>query len=125
MTSKNTNPAAKPQRRTFTPEYKLRIVAEHDACTTGTERAALLRRERLYYSHIAEWRTARDSGTLEKLTDRRTSPQRSKKHPAQAEAEQMRARIARLEKEVAERDHALEVMGKASALLQALSKSAD
>ncbi|MES0836646.1 hypothetical protein [Nocardiopsis tropica] len=125
MTSKNTNPAAKPQRRTFTPEYKLRIVGEHGACTTGTERAALLRREHLYYSHIAEWRTARETGALEKLTDRRTSPARKKKHPAQAEAEQLRVRIARLEKEVTQRDHALQVMGKASVLLQALSKSAD
>jgi transposase len=125
MTSRNTNPAAKPKRRTFTPEYKLRITAEHDACTSSTERAALLRRERLYHSHIIEWRAARDTGALDKLTDRRTSPARKKKHPAQAEAEQLRARVERLEKEVAERDHALQVMGKASALLQALSKSAD
>lgn len=72
-----------------------------------------------------EWQNARDTGALEKLTDRRTSPTRSKKHPAGAETERLRARIARLEKEVADRDHALEVMGKASALLQALSKSAD
>ncbi|MGW9556920.1 hypothetical protein ACWGSK_20670 [Nocardiopsis sp. NPDC055551] len=118
MTSKNTtNPAPRPKRRTFT--------AEHDACTTGTEHGALLRRERLYHSHIVEWKSARDAGALDKLTDRRTSPARKKKHPAQAEAEQLRAKIAKLEKEVADRDHALEVMGKASALLQALSKSAD
>ncbi|OLT25603.1 transposase [Nocardiopsis sp. CNR-923] len=125
MTSKSTDPAARPKRRTFPADYKLRTVAEYDACTTGTERGALLRRERLYHSHIAEWRTARDSGALKALTDRRTSAARTKKHPAQAEAERLRARIERLEKELAERDHALEVMGKASALLQALSKSAD
>ncbi|WDZ88959.1 hypothetical protein [Nocardiopsis sp. HUAS JQ3] len=125
MTSQNTNPAAKPQRRTFSAQYKLRIIAEHDACATGAERAALLRRERLYHSHIIEWRNARDAGALENLTDRRTSPTRAKKHPAQAEAERLRTRVAKLEKDVAERDHALEVMGKASALLQALSKSAD
>lgn len=125
MTSKKTDPAAKPKRRTFSADYKLRIVAEHDACTTGTERAALLRRERLYHSHVIEWRNARDAGALENLADRRTSPTRKKKHPAEAEAERLRTQIARLEKEVADRDHALEVMGKASALLQALSKSAD
>lgn len=126
MTSQDTtDPAPRPKRRTFTPEYKLRIIAEHEACTTGAERGALLRRERLYHSHIVEWKAARDAGALTALTDRRTSPARKKKHPAQAEAERLRARIARLEKEVADRDHALEVMGKASALLQALSKSAD
>jgi len=74
MTSKNTDPAAKPQRRTFTPEYKLRIIAEHDACTTGTERAALLRRERLYYSHLAEWRTAREAGILQALAPNAPAP---------------------------------------------------
>ncbi|GAB3727006.1 hypothetical protein GCM10027590_32880 [Nocardiopsis nanhaiensis] len=36
MTSKNTDSAAKPKRRTFSAAYMLRIVAEHDACTTGT-----------------------------------------------------------------------------------------
>ena len=41
MNGENTNPAAKPKRRTFTAEYKLRIVAEHDACTSGTARTAL------------------------------------------------------------------------------------
>lgn len=126
MTGKNTtDPASKPKRRTFTADYKLRVVAEHDACTTAAERGALLRRERLYHSHIIEWRNARDAGALDKLTDRRTSPTRAKKHPAQAEADRLRAKVERLEKEVAQRDHALEVMGKASALLQALSKSAD
>ncbi|MFV2199099.1 hypothetical protein [Nocardiopsis sp. LOL_012] len=126
MTSQDTtDPAPRPKRGTFTAEYKLRIIAEHEACTTGTERGALLRRERLYHSHIVEWKNARDTGALTALTDRRTSSARSKKHPAEVEADRLRARIAKLEKEVADRDHALEVTGKASALLQALSKSAD
>ncbi|WP_328514038.1 hypothetical protein OHB25_52325 [Streptomyces mirabilis] len=98
------------------PEYKLRIVAEYDAAPTG-DKGAILRRERLYHSHIIEWRQARDAGALEKLTDHRTSPSRPKKHPAEAENDKLRRRVERLEEEVAKRDAALEVLGKTHALL--------
>ena len=57
------DPAARPRRRSFTAEYKARILDEYDALPAGsTERGALLRREGLYTSHIAEWRKARDAG---------------------------------------------------------------
>jgi hypothetical protein len=55
--------ADQPRRRAFTAEYKLAMVAEFDRAAPG-ERGALLRRERLYHSHIIEWRKARDAGTL-------------------------------------------------------------
>jgi transposase-like protein len=51
------------RRRVFTPEFKLKMVAEYDRAEPG-ERGALLRRERLYHSHVIEWRKARDAGTL-------------------------------------------------------------
>jgi hypothetical protein len=113
MTSKNTpapDPAVKPKRRTFSPEYKLRIVAEYDAAPKG-EKGAVLRRERLYDSHIQEWRAARDAGALGALVDRRTSPARPKKLPQATEVERLQRKVARLEKEVARRDAALEVLG--------------
>jgi hypothetical protein len=44
------DPAPRPKRRTFTSEYKLRIVAEYDAAPRN-EKGAVLRRERLYHSH--------------------------------------------------------------------------
>ncbi|KIE23163.1 transposase [Streptomyces sp. MUSC 125] len=112
-------PAPRPKRRRFSAEYKLRIVAEYDAAPAG-DKGAILRRERLYHSHVIEWRQARDAGALEKLTDHRTSPTRPKKHPAEAENDKLRRQVERLEKEVA-----LEVLGKTHALLEALSKSAD
>jgi transposase-like protein len=126
MTSENppaTDPAAKPKRRTFSPEYKLRIVAEYEAAPNG-EKGSVLRRERLYDSHIQEWRAARDAGALDALVDRRTSPARPKKSPQAAEVERLQRRVARLEREVAKRDAALEVLGKTHALLEMLSESA-
>ncbi len=43
--------AAKPRPRTYTAEYKHRILKEADACTTAGAIGALLRREGLYSSY--------------------------------------------------------------------------
>ena len=118
------DPAPRPKRRTFSPEYKLRIVAEYDAAPRN-EKGPVLRRERLYHSHIIEWRAALDAGAMATLVDRRTSPARPKKAAEQAELERLRKKVARLEAEAARKDAALELMGKANALLELLSKSAD
>lgn len=123
-TGPGADPASKPTRRTFSPEYKLRIVAEYDAAPNG-EKGAVLRRERLYDSHLKEWRAARDAGALTALADKRTSSVRPKKHPAEAENARLRRKVQRLEQEVAKRDAALEVLGKTHALLELLSGSAD
>ena len=42
-------------RRQFTPDYKLRILAQADACKHG-ELGALLRREKLYSNQLSDWR---------------------------------------------------------------------
>jgi transposase len=59
--------AAKPQRRTYTAEYKRRILKEADACTTPGAVGVLLRREGLYSSHLVVWRRARARGELAAL----------------------------------------------------------
>lgn len=64
-------------------------------------------------------------GALENLVDRRTSPARAKKSPAEVENEKLRQQVGRLEKDLARNKAALEVMGKASALLEVISESAD
>ncbi|WP_326696587.1 hypothetical protein OG909_13740 [Streptomyces sp. NBC_01754] len=123
-TGPGADPAPRPKRRTFSAGYKLRIVAEYDAAPAG-EKGAVLRRERLYHSHVVEWRQARDAGALKALTDQRTAPVRPKPHPAEAEAAKLRRENERLRKEVARKDAALEVLGKTHALLEQLSGSAD
>jgi transposase len=123
-TNPEQDPAPRPKRRTFSAEYKLGIVAEYDAAPNG-EKGAILRRERLYHSHIIEWRAARDAGARATLSDKRTSSLRPKKAAEQAELERLRKKVARLEKESAQKDAALELLGKAHALLETLSGSAD
>ena len=51
---------AKTQRRRFTADYKRKILVEADKCKQPGELGALLRREGLYSSHLANWRAVRD-----------------------------------------------------------------
>ena len=116
------DPAARPRRRSFTAEYKARVLEEYDALPAGsTERGALLRREGLYTSHIAEWRKARDGGARDGLAPRA----KARRSPEQVELERLRRRNERLEAELAKTRLALEITGKAHALLELLSESAD
>ena len=116
------DPAARPRRRSFTAEYKAGILAEYDALRSGaTERGALLRREGLYTSHLAEWRKARDVGARDGLAPKT----KAKRSPEQVEIEKLRRKTERLETELARTRLALEITGKAHALLELLSESAD
>ena len=60
---------AKPKRRQFTAEYRLRILEEADRCTQPGEVGRLLRREGLYSSHLTAWRKARRKGSLRELAE--------------------------------------------------------
>ena len=113
--------AGQPKRRTFTAEYKLAILAEYEAAEPGAK-GALLRREGLYSSHLVEWRRARDAGALAGL---QPAPRADKPTPEQVEVERLRRANERLQRELAKTQAALEVVGKAHALLELLSESAD
>jgi transposase len=124
----------------FTAEYKLAMVAEYDRASEPGERGGLLRREGLYHSHIIEWRKARDAGTLvarpaaeqleakqgkeneEPAAQRR---RRGRTSAEQAEVERLRRHNEKLARDLARTQAALEIMGKAHALLDLLSESAD
>jgi transposase-like protein len=56
------DPAPRPSRRVFSPEYKLAIVTEYENAPNG-EKGAILRREGLYSSHVIEWARARDAAS--------------------------------------------------------------
>ncbi len=109
--------ADRPKRRTFTAEYKAQVLAEYAAADRG-ERGAILRREGLYSSHIIEWRKAAEAGARSGLgpavRDRRDR-----------EIEELRARAEKAETELAQTKAALDLVGKAHALLETLSESAE
>ena len=60
------------KNRRFTADYKMKILREWDLCK-GKPGAvgALLRREGLYSSAIAQWRRQRDDGALNALSQKR------------------------------------------------------
>jgi transposase len=83
---------AKGKRRSFTAEYKSRVLAEADRCKHDGEIGALLRREGLYSSHLATWRAQRAEGGLASL-GRKRGPKPTPFDPSAK-------RIAELEREV-------------------------
>ena len=116
--------ADRPKRRSFTTDYKLRILAAYDTAPTG-EKGALLRREGLYDSSIQLWRRQRDAGELSASNTDRAS---TKKKREQAEVEQLRKEKAQLERantrmaKLQQTEAAMEVLGKAHALLETVSE---
>lgn len=110
----------KPRRRSFTTEYKLRILEAYDACAGDGDKGALLRREGLYSSHVVEWRRARDNAARSGLAQ----PRRAKTSPDAAALAKANAKIERLEGQLAKHRLALEISGKAHALLELLAESA-
>ena len=117
-------PSPRPSRRSFSPEYKLAILAEYESAPNG-EKGAILRREGLYSSHVIEWARARDAGALSGAADSRESGKRSRRSVESVELERLRVRNAKLEADLLKTRTALEIMGKAHALLGQLSESAE
>src|ERR1700721_3146212 len=86
---------AKAKRRTFTAEYKQRILEEADTAAANSGAiGALLRREGLYFSLLTTWRRERSSGIREALTSRRRGP-KSKHNPLEEEMQQLRRQEAK------------------------------
>ena len=85
---------AKAKRRTYTAEYKRRVLKEAAACTTPGAIGALLRREELYSSHLVMWRRARGRGELAGLT-----PKKRGRKPAPVDPRDRR--LAELERQLA------------------------
>lgn len=119
------DPAPRPTRRVFSPEYKLATVAEYENAPNG-EKGAILRREGLYSSHIIEWTRARDAGALTNGSAESAAPaKRAKRSAEQVELEKLRRRNDKLESDLKRTRMALDIMGKAHALLAELSESAE
>ena len=113
----NTDPAARPTRRTFSTEEKLALLSAYEACDPGTK-GEFARREGIYSSQLTEWRRARDAGTLtprDSVTSRRD----------RREFDKLEQKNKRLEAELERTRLALDIVGKAHALLEKLSESAD
>jgi transposase-like protein len=109
----------RPKRRTFTAEYKLRIVQEADeALASGGESlvGALLRREGLYSSYLTAWRRERDQGQLAGLTPK-IRGRKSQRSPEADELARLQRENARLQQELTKANTVIEVQRQVAALL--------
>ncbi len=119
--------APRPKRRSFTKEYRAATLAEYDRLPLHNgERGAMLRREGLYTSHLAEWRN-QDARAVAAAAAAAVvaKPKRVAKSVAEKDLVRANARIEVLEAKLARTTLALEITGKAHALLGLLSESAD
>ncbi len=107
---------AQAKRRSFTAEYKLRILAAADQAKGSHGIGALLRREGLYSSLLSTWRRERDAGALQALTSQKRGP-KSKRDPIAEENQQLRRETLRLTEELRKAEIVIDIQKKVAALL--------
>jgi transposase-like protein len=108
---------ANAKRRTFTAEYKLRILAEADAAAAQPGAiGALQRRKGLYSSHLVTWRRERQTGILKGLTPHKRGP-KSKRNPQEEEMQKLRRENQRLTEQLRKAEIVIDVQKKVGALL--------
>src|ERR1700675_3307135 len=87
---------AKPRRRTYTAEYKRRVLKEADACTAPGAIGALLRREGLYSSLLVEWRRARERGELAALAPKQRGRKPTAVDPCDQKIRELEQQLAQM-----------------------------
>jgi transposase-like protein len=107
-------------RRTYPAEYRARVLAEYEAAPHG-QKSAVLRREGIYQTLVAEWAKARDAEAAG-TTYKREHKSRSKDPATAARAVKLEAENQRLTRQLAQTQAALDVMGKVHGLLELLSE---
>ncbi len=110
-------------RRQFKVEYKLRIIAEADACKHG-ERGALLRREKLYSSQLSEWRREFAENGVTGLSKSTPGPAASRT-PEQRRIDQLEKENSRLNRKLEIANDCLDLQKKALSMLDRLNNGKD
>ena len=107
----------RPLRRSFTAEYKARIVEEADACTEYGEIGALLRREGLYASYLDKWRTVYRDGARRTLRERTRGPSRKPAAELTRDNSELRRKVRRLERQLDRAERLLDIQKKVSEIM--------
>jgi len=110
-------------RREFPPEYKLKIIAQADACAHG-ELGPLLRKEGLYNGQLKQWREELKNGGVAGISKSAPGP-KSKVSAEQREIEQLRKQVDKLTNKLNIANGCLELQKKALAMLDLTSNGKD
>ena len=109
---------SKPRRRTFTAEYKKRILEEADAAKEKGAIGALMRRERIYSSTLSGWRKEREAAVHQAFSQKRGPHPKS--HPLTKENDKLRRQNQRLQEDLEKARIVIEVQKKVARLLREL-----
>ncbi len=104
------------KRRTYTVEYKQKILAEVDAAKGSGEIGVVLRRNGLYSSHLTKWRQERATGILEGLAPHKRGP-KVKADPHALELQKLQRENERLTEQLRKAEIVIDVQKKVATLL--------
>jgi len=113
----------KRSRRQFSAEYKLKILAQADACKHG-ELGALLRREKLYSNQLSQWRREYAEHGVYGLSKSTPGPTASKT-PEQRQNDQLRKENERLKRKLDIANDCLDLQKKALSMVDRLRNGND
>ncbi len=101
----------KAERRQFSAEYKLCVLAEAERCSEPGQLGVLLRREGLYSSHLSKWRQQRARGALGQQRGRKGEAQTAELKRLHRENERLRKRLERAEQIIEVQKKLAELLG--------------
>jgi transposase len=109
--------SARPRRRTFNAQDKLRILADTDRAAERGGIGAILRREGIYSSALTDWRRQRDAGAFDALAPAKRGPKTTEPNPLTAELALLRRDNARLSLRLTRAEAIIELQKKVAELL--------
>ncbi len=110
--------SAKGRRRRFSAQDKLRVLRLADENTEVGGVGALLRREGLYSSHLAEWRRAREAGELSALTPKKRGRKAAAINPLEKEVIELKRALAKAESRARRAEALVELQKKVAELMR-------
>lgn len=113
----STEVVAVARRRTFPASYKLHIVRQADACSDPGAVGALLRRERLYSSHLSNWRHEIEALELAALQGKPRGPKADAAKAADRRVLSLEQDNAKLRKRLGRAEQIIDVQKKLCELL--------
>jgi len=108
---------AQPRRRTYSAEYKLKILNQADACKGPGQLGALLRREGLYHSNLITWRRQREEGTLKGLSPKKRGRKAQAPNPLASRVTELERENRKLKNRLKKAETIIEIQKKTSELL--------
>jgi transposase-like protein len=112
---------SRPKRRRFSASYKLKVLAEVDACSLSGQISALLRREGLYSSHLTNWRHQRDTGALSALRPTSPGPKPKPRDPHEAKNKELEKENRILKRKLKRAEWLLEISKKGAELMEKMA----